>query len=384
MSFFCFSLFRCSLPPFFFSLLLLSGFPLFSSSFECQSRYPIQNPLLSVVFTTQGGTFGELPSDKPEQLKAGRNTFRFLRQIWWLTECSKRFNVPMEIVVVDWPVEKETPERERILKALVRENETIPNSVQQLRILEAPKEFTKLSEKSLPVLEYTGKNVGARRALGKFILLGGTDSLPHEGIFQFISQHPENITGCIGAYRQVYHEGFFPSRPWDFHQFVEWRDSPTTQWISSQMKANPQVYDPQTPPTPILSQKPHWNAAGDFTLCTRPALAKIGGYPETPNRNHVDTALLKYAKHCSVKLQVFHRSLSCFHQPHSKTVSSPHGVRPNYIKTCPKPHVWGFPETKIKEILFSNGKKELFSKDCVPNNFLEPNEEITTTTTTTI
>ena len=336
---------------------------------RCRARYPIQNPLLSVVFTTQGGTFGELTtkSATDEAKRSGRNTIRFLRQIWWLTECAKRYNVPMEIVVVDWPVEDETPERERILKALQRENETIPNSVQQLRILEAPPEFTKLSPPSLPVLEYAGKNVAAKRSFGKFILLGGTDSLPHEGIFQFISQYPENITGCIGAYRQILMEGTFPPHPWDFREFIGWRDSNERKWKSSEPNPKPTKYNSTAPPFPILSETGHWNAGGDFTLCTRPALEAFKGYPEGPFRMHVDSALFKLARMCSVPLKVFHPSLSCFHQPHGKTISRPHAISMAKLKNCPSPHQsWGFPNKILSEFLFSNGKKQHFPNSCIP------------------
>ena len=293
-----------------------------------------------------------------------------------MSECSKRYNVPLEFVVVDWPVEYESPARERIMKALAREGLSIPDYVQQLRIIEVPKEFISMSPPSLPVLEYTGKNIGARRALGKLLLLGGTDSLPHEKIFKYLSSHSKNITGCIGAIRQSYTRGLFPTRPYNFEQFVEWRDSRETKaWKA------PGKYRHLVPPVPILKDTKHWNAAGDFTLCTRPALAKIGGYPETSNRYHVDTALLKIAQLCSVRLQVFHSSLSCFHQPHSKTVAEPFAL--NFeMEECPKePHNFGFPDKIMGETLFTNGKKEFFPFECIPTFNNSQNESLFSTKT---
>jgi hypothetical protein len=152
-----------------------------SSSCRSVARYPLTHPLLSVVFTSQGGTFG----DRSLTHKQRRATFRILKQLWWLSAAADRASLDMEIIVVDWPTEEPTPFRERLMDAMARENVSFPSNVRQLRVLEVPKSMLR---KELAVLEYFGKNIGTRRAFGEYILLGGSDSLPHEGIFPLIKQ----------------------------------------------------------------------------------------------------------------------------------------------------------------------------------------------------
>ena len=186
----------------------------------------------------------------------------------------------------------------------------------------------------LPVMEYFGKNIGVRRAFGKFVILGGSDSLPHEGIFRTMKEM-ENDAGllrcdvksdrqsrfivdirdcqacprCIGAYRQMTQDDDLTGYSRD--EYIKWRDK-IARWIST--GPQPSIYSPSIKPIPPLLQKEHWNATGDFTLCTKRAFHRIGGYLEGPYRTHVDSLLIRQAEKCGVTLRVFHPSLSVFHQ----------------------------------------------------------------------
>jgi hypothetical protein len=328
------------------------------SSHDCRRNYPVPRPLLSVAITTQGGAFGL------KFRETTKNTHRLLRQLWWLSECAERFKVPMEIIVMDWPVERETPLRERILSALQRENLQIPSNVVQLRILEGPKYLTKYNLKTLPVLEYFGKNIAARRSFGKYVLLGGTDALPHEGIFSYLLTVEKNSSSlvCYGAFRQMI-ESSFPDK-YDFDTYVKWRDH--AQWRSA--GPEPSTYNSRIQPIPPVENAYHWNAAGDFTLCTRAALFKISGYVESSHRTHVDTLFLRHARGCDVELKVFHPSLSAFHQPHGVTVNRAHPfpLPIHQIEPCPDPSPnWGLANEQMREYLFSRGEGKWLDTDCM-------------------
>ena len=344
-----------------------------TSELSCQNKYPIPRPLVSVVFTAQGGTFGESNASTSKHeidRKGERNTYRFLRQIWWLSEVSKRTNVSLEIVVVDWPVRKDTPLRERILSAIAREKEKITESVEQLRIIELPRqEFSNLPS-GLPILEYYGKNIGVRRAFGRYILLGGTDSLPHEGIFRYLAS-VDGLSGCYGAFRQKLGSGggSFPRPPYDYNQYIQWRDDPQNikKWVTTGGNGEI-IFNPQVQPHPIVSPRPRWNAAGDFTLCTRPAFARVGGYIEEPYRYHVDSALLRFLAHCKIKLQIFHPTLSVFHQSHQLTVQERFPYPFQSVRSCPSnpSQVWGLPTRHLGEHVFSKGTKITYHLECIP------------------
>jgi hypothetical protein len=332
---------------------------------DCRLKYPIPHPLLSVVFTTQGGTFGETPG-----FPMRRNTNRLLRQLWWLSECAQRSKIKMEIVVMDWPVESPSPLREPILSALRREKKSLPSNIVQLRILEGPQNLTSYNLQTLPVLEYFGKNIAARRSLGKYILLGGTDSLPHEGIFRYLHtiQNQSESLVCFGAFRQMISLDF--PTTFDFFLHSQWRDRNYQLWDSTGPK--PSSYIPFVPPYPPLSKYTHWNAAGDFTLCTRRALFRIGGYVESSHRTHVDSLILRHAVACGVTLKVFHPTYSVFHQHHEKIAIPEHELsyhEMEYVRECPNQKgnlKWGLIEMRMREYLFSHDIGEWLETDCIP------------------
>jgi hypothetical protein len=92
--------------------------------------------------------------------------------------------------------------------------------------------------------------------------------------------------------------------------YIKWRD--TRKWVPT--GPLPSYYSLSVKPVPPILTKKHWNAAGDFTLCTRRALYRVGGYDERSYRTHVDSLLLRQAEKCGISLRVFHPSLSVFHQ----------------------------------------------------------------------
>ena len=149
---------------------------------RCATNYHYKKPKLSITLATQGGTYGDISLKTP----ARRGTNRLLRQLWWISECAEKYQLSVEVVILDYPLESPSSLKEEILESLARAGKSLPNRLRQLRIIEGSPELLAHSLPTLSVLEYFGKNIAARRCLGDFILLGGTDSLPHESFFAWI------------------------------------------------------------------------------------------------------------------------------------------------------------------------------------------------------
>ena len=337
---------------------------------RCEDKYPVTKPLLSVVFTTQGGTFGDLSLQHP----ARRATYRLVRQLWWLGECARRYNLSMEVVILDWPVEVENSLRQNILAAMKAEKLSFPTSLMQLRILEGPRELLSRVKPDLPVLEYMGKNIAARRSFGHLILLGGTDSLPHESIFRYLASERMDINlrqaSCYGSSRQMTGEDI-PDSVETFDDYVAWRDS--IQWDATHphLPYIKHTGPPLEHPDQIFRLPGFlWFAAGDFTLCTRKAIHTITGYVEESFRAHVDTYFLRKAVGCGVPIWVLHPSMANFHQNHDRGIQiiSEHPISRPEVSSCAddRNENWGAPDMRMEEYLFSRGDSKWFTEDCIP------------------
>ena len=333
--------------------------------------YKIRKPFLSVVFTTQAGTYG----DQTGEHRTRRATLRLWRMLWWIGECARRYNVSVEVVIMAWPIEEETSVRQNILDGMKAEGLQLPDSLLQLRILEGPKELLSRNRDSLPVLEYFGKNIAARRAFGDLILLGGTDSLPHETFYEFLasSHFPGAIdihrASCYGSIR-LQTEADAPADA-TFEEYIQWRDAQEWKPEHRKYEGPPLVERGQ-----LLGHKNRrWLAAGDFTMCTRSGLGRSRGYLETSNRLHVDTQFLYHLWGCGVPTYYLHTSMSSFHQMHDRAsgIIRPHEIKLDWNATKRCDHYnsneWGLPNMSMREYLFSQGKGEWLPNNCVPSHW---------------
>src|SRR5436190_21382668 len=131
------------------------------------------DPYVSVVMTTRNDDHG---GDPLKRLQAFVNTFD--------AQC-RRTGLDAEVVVVEW---NPPPDRLR-LRDLIR----VPApSAFAIRFVEVPPELhARLPHADvLPLFQMIGKNVGIRRARGRFILSTNIDIISSNELVEFIAPHP--------------------------------------------------------------------------------------------------------------------------------------------------------------------------------------------------
>lgn len=127
-------------------------------------------PLLSVVVTSRNDDHGN-------NLLGRMQTF-----VYSFIEQCKRHELPAELVIVEWNPPADRP---RLARALRWPDDCGPC---QVRIIEVPPYLHRQFKHgdSLPLFQMIGKNVGIRRARGKFILATNIDIIFNDELMQFI------------------------------------------------------------------------------------------------------------------------------------------------------------------------------------------------------
>jgi len=127
---------------------------------------------LSVVVTTRNDNHGK------------NLTYRMQQFVNGFVEQCKRYNLKAELIFVEWNPPEDRPP---LSEALDFPSEKGPCAI---RIIRVPKEVHMQFEHSdrIPLFQMIGKNVGIRRAQGKFILATNIDILFSNELFQFLRQ----------------------------------------------------------------------------------------------------------------------------------------------------------------------------------------------------
>ena len=130
-------------------------------------------PFLSVVVVSRNDDHGGNLLQRMQLFVSG-----------WL-EQSKRHNLSSELVIVEW---NPLPDRPRLAEVLSWPDGNGPCTV---RIIEVPPEIHQQHNHAdqLPVFQMIGKNVGIRRARGRFILATNIDILFSDELVQYIASH---------------------------------------------------------------------------------------------------------------------------------------------------------------------------------------------------
>jgi hypothetical protein len=100
----------------------------------------------------------------------------------WL-EQAKRYNISSELIIVEW---NPLPDRPGLAEALKWPDDTGPCNVRIITVPPEVHQHFKYADK-LPVFQMIGKNVGIRRARGRFILATNIDILFNNELALFLS-----------------------------------------------------------------------------------------------------------------------------------------------------------------------------------------------------
>ncbi len=201
--------------------------------------------------------------------------------------------------------------------------------------------------KTYPVFEFIAKNIGIRRATGKFILATNADILFSKSLFEFLAQKSLQSKVLYRCDRLDFKAKKIGS---DFNEeniyknifkvymqggtFTKYFPLPTKHWINLCRKYNAFrkfVYS-KSSRSKILTSLPVFNqvkkqefflfnypcnASGDFTLLDKKSWNQLSGYPEdTWSSAHPDSLFLMRAVHSNIKIKLLDTPI--YHQDHAR------------------------------------------------------------------
>jgi hypothetical protein len=277
----------------------------------------------------------------------------------WAYLCRKH-RVDAELVIVEW---NPPAERLRLVEALRWPKDMAP---ERMRIIEVPREIHERTPNAhrMPIFEYMGKNVGIRRARGKFILATNPDILFSQGLMKYFAarQLEENayyrvdrhdvaeevppgwsverqLRFCAhAAFRAHRMEGSVALRDWRETLNVSIKDvmgqaarrryllSP--RWLAGETlkriraiknstadetpKRMPAIKNPRPKPLCV-----HTNACGDFLLMEAKAWKSLRGFPELTTHSHIDSYMVYQAAISGLRQVVLRQPI--YHQEHDRS-----------------------------------------------------------------
>lgn len=251
-----------------------------------------------------------------------------------IKQCN-RFNMPVELVVVEW----NPPDGSPLLKDVLPR----PGSSDKLtlRYIQVPacvhNRYRRAKE--IPLFQMIAKNVGIRRARGEFILCTNVDILFSDAVFAVFAQRNFRKDTYYRANRLDVPDGIDDA--WDLDQQLDWcsknvltrlgRDmrfrhinleqfglnekSFFKKWLFDKMAIGMTFF---WPPEKKAYYQIDSFACGDFTLMARDAWLHIKGYLELDFYSiHIDTLGLIFARALGYQQHVFPRHVCTYHVHHS-------------------------------------------------------------------
>ncbi|MGK0389890.1 MAG: hypothetical protein ACI94Y_002635 [Maribacter sp.] len=279
-------------------------------------------PYLSIVVTTRNDNHGG-------DLLA--RTQCFLNGIY---HQAKKFSLPLELIIVEW----NPPEDKPLLKDVL--TRPAKDDLVNLKYVVVPKEIhdTFRFAKQIPLYQMIAKNVGIRRAKGKFILCTNIDLLFSDECFRILAEKkletnvfyranrcdiPKDVLdiasieeqlvyaknnimkrlGRLDLYRHVYN---FPKIFYNFPKLLtKIDDIKDKRMRNSSAWATNIIYSLDT------------DACGDFTLMSKQDWLNIKGYCELDMYSlHVDSMALIAATAIGIEQKLFPKTACSFHIYH--------------------------------------------------------------------
>jgi len=229
-----------------------------------------------------------------------------------LAEQCMRFNLDAELIIVEWnpPVD-----RKKLYKVLDWPDDLGPLTV---RFIEVPAEIHNSIGNSdkFPLFQMIAKNVGIRRARGKFVLATNIDILFSNELMQFLASGRLDENGFYRIDRHDVGSNAIPTHISIAEQLEFCRNNIVrvhglygTKKMS-EMESDHYIYDDR-------DKKLHTNACGDFTLMSRTNWHLFRAYPELPRWSiYVDGLLLHMAYVSGLQQVILPEPMRIYHIEH--------------------------------------------------------------------
>lgn len=270
-------------------------------------------PLLSVVVVSRNDDHG------------GNLIHRMQLFVTGLLEQARRYNLNAELVIVEWNPPSDRP---RLAEALKWPRGP---GLSTVRIIQVSSEIHRLFDHSdgLPVFQMIGKNVGIRRARGRFILATNIDILFSNELVEFFASGKLSNKHMYRVDRYDVPSDIPPGISID-EQLAYCRNNVlriNAKYETRILKNGHRVARTSKMRFPLIREfkdwirlaKPlHTNACGDFTLMAREHWFSVRGYPEFEMYSWKIDGLLCYAAYyAGAKEVILKDPIRIYHVEHS-------------------------------------------------------------------
>lgn len=264
-------------------------------------------PYLSVVATARNDNHG------------GNLLGRMQIFVSGLLQQAERHKVPLELILVEWNPPSDKPVLAEVLQW--PKNLTYAS----VRIVQFPANFHRTYEHwdRLPLYQMIGKNVGIRRARGKFILSTNIDILFSDELFDYFARRKLSAGKMYRVDRYDVDENIPSNASLDewlmfcrkniirlnhLRGSVNMLNGEYHQHKSDDCELFPEDYN-----TPIL----YTNACGDFQLMAREHWFQLHGYPEFDMYSfHLDSIMEFMAHYAGAKEERLGEPFRIYHIEH--------------------------------------------------------------------
>ena len=240
-----------------------------------------------------------------------------------LTSQMVKYNMPLEIVIVEWnPPKKRLP-----LKDVL--NLPKKNNLYEIRIITVPNRIHELFRDSdkLNLFQFISKNVGIRRSRGKFILATNIDILFSDQLLDILSKQNLGENEMLRAIRYDVPDKI--REVWSEKKIIAWCKKNKLKGYfpvgAMPKKNNLQMFLDRIG---VHRTRPSLftNACGDFTLLSREFWYKVQGYPELPVHGvKIDGLLCYNAYFAGAKERILSRNKCVYHIDHANSWSGEKG-----------------------------------------------------------
>lgn len=281
-------------------------------------------PYISFVVTSRNDGHG------------GGLTHRMQLFVTSLLEQARRHALDSELVFVEWNPPADRP---RLAEALDWPADGGPCTMRFIEVPEACHNRFGYSDR-LPLFQMIAKNVGIRRARGRFILATNIDILFAEELFSFLASRrleegvmyrvdrydvppdtpldmptQERLAFCrenvIRAYTRYEIANFEPGFPGPIGRIYP--------YLTPRQALRQRLWARFLPGRLRVRSDIHANAPGDFTLLARRHWFDLHGYPElTMSATHIDALFCYMAYHAGVREAALKPPMVIYHIDHSR------------------------------------------------------------------
>lgn len=238
-------------------------------------------------------------------------------------QCNKN-KLNVELIIVEW----NPPQNKKRLSEVIKWPE--PSSQLTVRFIVVPLEIHSQIENSdkIPLFQMIAKNVGIRRARGKFVLATNIDIVFSDELMWFFAQNQLDPRSFYRIDRYDVGSKVIPGDLTVEEQLEFCRQNVTrvhrlhgTEEIA-QGEKNSRFAD---------GKKLHTNACGDFTLMSKTKWCKLRGYPELGlNDLYIDGLIIYMGEASGMKQVILSHPMEIYHINHQLSFSD-HSSR---LKRC--------------------------------------------------